>query len=158
MRGYPMKGVDRFWANTRKNGPWPKAGSIAAERGLGQCWRWTGPLNRGGYGHTSFDGVTQAAYVFAYKMLVGPIPVGHELDHLCRFRPCVNPAHLEPSTHAQNIKRSPITTGALNAQRTECRRGHPFTPENTYLTPKEGWRVCNACRKLRQAKKQEIRA
>ncbi len=105
------------------------------------CWLWTGSRAGGsGYGHFTHDGVTLLAHRFAYEHLVGPIPDGLHLDHLCRVRHCVNPAHLEPVTPKENVFR------ALGG-RTHCKYGHEFTPENTYRAPKTGRRSCVACRK-----------
>lgn len=73
------------------------------------CWLWTASKTRNGYGMfgVSIDGkvTTSPAHRWAYEMLVGPIPTGLQIDHLCRVRHCVNPAHLEPVTGTQNIRR-----------------------------------------------------
>ena len=74
--------------------------------GPGGCWLWTGCTNRGGYGLTKFRGRTTGAHRAVYRLLVGPIPEGLDLDHLCSVRLCVNPAHLEPVTHAENVRRA----------------------------------------------------
>lgn len=68
------------------------------------CWLWERGTN-GGYGMYWFRGRNIAAHRFAYEALVGPIPEGLELDHTCRVKRCVNPAHLEPVTHRENILR-----------------------------------------------------
>lgn len=88
------------------------------------------------------DGRKLMGHRLVYEMLVGPIPEGLELDHLCRNHACVNPAHLEPVTHLENVRRGE------KAQRTHCVHGHEFTPANTYLR-KEGRRMCRACRNRR---------
>ncbi len=67
------------------------------------CWPWTGCLSLAGYG--CFQGFS--AHRFSYAALVGPIPQGLTIDHLCRVRLCVNPLHLEPVTHKVNCQRKP---------------------------------------------------
>lgn len=108
------------------------------------CWLWNGTMNPDGYG---FFNVAQRkmvrAHRFAYKLMVGPIPGGLQLDHLCRERSCVNPAHLEPVTTGENTRRG-VGRTATNARKTACKRGHPFTPENTYLSG--GLRECRICK------------
>jgi len=110
------------------------------------CWEWTRSINVDGYGDIRAGGGQHRRYAhrFAYELLVGPIPDGLELDHLCRNRCCCNPAHLEPVTHAENMRRGSY------GSRTHCIRGHEFTPENTYVQPKTGHRYCKACIALRQ--------
>lgn len=93
------------------------------------CWLWIGGLDAYGYGQ--FDRHDKAHRV-AYEMLVGPIPEGLVIDHLCRVRRCVNPEHMEPVTHGENNLRG-IGPAAVHAAQTHCIRGHEFTPENTYI-------------------------
>jgi len=71
----------------------------------------------------------------------GPIPVGLDLDHLCRRRACVRPAHLEPVTRGENLVR-----GAILRRPTRCRNGHELVGANVYVYPRTGWRRCVACR------------
>lgn len=109
------------------------------------CWEWTGSLS-GGYGMFTPTGrnVDQCpAHRVVYELLVGPIPEGLVLDHLCRLPRCVNPEHLEPVTFQENVLRG-IGPTAVNAAKTECINGHPFTPENTYAWPGRG-RHCRPC-------------
>src|SRR5688572_13326968 len=96
------------------------------------CWQWTGSFMPNGYGRLIVKRHTVLAHRFAYELLVGPIPAGLQIDHLCRNRACVNPAHLEPVTIKQNLLRSPITNAARNAAKTRCLHGHEFTAANTY--------------------------
>jgi hypothetical protein len=104
------------------------------------CWLWTGMANANGYGmcnRAPTHGRLAAAHRVAYELLVGPIPDGLELDHLCRVRNCVNPTHLEPVTGAENRRRAGLA-------KTHCPQGHEYTTENTYLKP-TGGRQCRAC-------------
>jgi hypothetical protein len=107
------------------------------------CWLWTGAKTRG-YGSASFDGRRYRAHRLTYELLVGPIPEGLTLDHLCRVTACVNPAHLEPVTQKENIRRG--ETGENMRSKTHCPMGHPFDEKNTYLDPK-GHRRCRECRR-----------
>lgn len=103
------------------------------------CWLWQKRLNRKGYGTSSAGSRTDGsrrsvlAHRLAYELLVGPIPDGLELDHLCRNRACVNPSHLEPVSHRENIQRSD-EIGKGNGHKTHCRNGHPFDSTNTLVS------------------------
>jgi hypothetical protein len=76
------------------------------------CWVWTGTTDKDGYGVLGVDGRFVRAHRFAYELLVGPIPEGLELDHLCFNRPCVNPGDLEPVTTQENLRRRDIARTA----------------------------------------------
>lgn len=114
---------DRFWAKVDKSG---------------DCWEWTAFLTPDGYGRFGLDGAIVAAHRTAYELVVGPIPDGLQIDHLCRNRKCVNPDHLEPVTQLENARRG------FWATKTHCKHGHEFTPENTYIRP-TGARQCRTC-------------
>lgn len=113
----------------------------------GDCWIWTGTRSPSGYGKFwSDDGRTVRPHRWAYEHLVGPIPAGLQLDHLCRNPPCVRPEHLEPVTGKVNTGRG------MRATATHCKNGHEFTAENTYAqlpsrTLPHGGRGCVICRK-----------
>ena len=108
------------------------------------CWIWAGGKTGWGYGGFSADSQYVPAHRYAYELIVGPIPVGLQLDHLCRNRACVNPAHMEPVTNKINSLRG-VSFSAHNARATHCPQGHPYDLFNTYITPK-GKRDCRKCR------------
>lgn len=94
----------RLWRRVNKEGALP----LHAPE-LGRCWEWLGTVNDSGYGYIGRPGRnsgTIRVHRLAYELLVGPIPAELELDHLCRSRSCVNPAHLEAVTHLENMRRA----------------------------------------------------
>lgn len=128
-----MTPLERFWAKVNRTET---------------CWLWTATGTPKGYGQFSPSGSRQVyAHRYAYELLVGAIPDGLTIDHLCRNRRCVNPAHLEPVTRGENTLRG-TSPSAINARRTHCANGHAFTEENTY---REGTkRRCRACARNRK--------
>lgn len=108
------------------------------------CWLWTGSHDEDGYGSYGRTNGSSRAHRIAYELCIGPIPEGLTIDHLCRVRNCVNPAHLEPVDNRTNVLRG-VGHTAINARKTHCKRGHRFTPENTYIEPARGVRVCRKC-------------
>lgn len=107
------------------------------------CWLWTGATDRNGYGLWSppkSSGLRMGvAHRFAYMALVGPIPEGLELDHLCRTKGCVNPSHLEPVTRQENMRRVRWT-------KTHCPNGHDLNADNNrYVRPNGHDYSCRAC-------------
>ena len=86
------------------------------------CWKWTGAIDGGGYGMFSMKGVGYKAHRVAYRHYVGVIRKGLTIDHLCRTRSCVNPAHLEPVTSQENTRR----------QVAAARRRRGYKPKRTY--------------------------
>lgn len=121
--------TDRFWSKVTKDE-------------ATDCWLWTGALNSRGYGCWGVQGVSHLTHRLAYEALVGPIPDRLTLDHLCRVKACCNPAHLEPVTAAENIRRA-------GAAITHCPQGHEYTPDNT-LTNGNGNRHCRECQNARR--------
>lgn len=116
------------------------------------CWQWTASITATGYGRVWDGRRPDWAHRTVYKLLVGPIPDGLVLDHLCRNRACVNPDHLEPVTDAINTARgdsADVTRERWRAQRF-CKRSHPLFGPNVYHSP-SGRRVCRECRRIHKA-------
>lgn len=113
-----------------------------AKLDIADCWLFTGSRNDFGYGHFWNGEKLVMAHRWTYEYLVGPIPEGLELDHLCRPPPCCNPDHLEPVSTAENNRRSGSAT-ARNARKTHCKRGHPLDGVNVRYA--NGGRVCVTC-------------
>jgi len=135
----------RLWSRVNKRGPAP-----SYRPALGPCWLWTGWVNNNGYGGIGSGGQEALVHRVAYELLVGPIPEGLEIDHLCRVAICVKavadehgPAHLEPVTHAENMRRR---------RGTHCREGHLLDEANIVHTT-DGQRKCRICvRRRRRAR------
>lgn len=104
------------------------------------CWQWTGARDTAGYGQIWVSGTVVGAHRVLYELLVGPIPEGLFIDHLCHNPSCVRPAHLQPLTHAENLRRS------WRSLQLTCKHGHPWNRENSYVDP-QGHRNCRACRR-----------
>jgi len=105
------------------------------------CWEWAGRRDRHGYGGLTIDRRTKKAHRVVYEALVGSIPDGMVLDHLCRNPPCVNPQHLDVCTQAENVRR-----GAIPPRQTHCKKGHPLSGENLRV-----YRHQRNCRKCQSA-------
>jgi hypothetical protein len=131
---YPRKSLtERFWAKVIKTD---------------SCWLWQGYRHKvTGYGQIQINGRPELVHILSYKLAGRNIPNGMELDHLCRNRICVNPDHLEPVTHRDNVLRG-INACAKNARVIHCPKGHPYDLLNTYHRP-DGGRDCKICQKER---------
>ena len=113
----------RFWTKVDKDGPvWEAHGT--------SCWEWTGALTSAGYGTFTQQRRRIYSHRAAYEALVGPIPAGLEIDHLCRNTRCLRPDHLEPVPPRVNKARGD-SPSAHFGRRTCCAHGHEYTPENT---------------------------
>lgn len=120
------------------------------------CVIWLASLDIGGYGQigvgSKVDGSARKVKVHRalYELVIGPIPLGLDLDHLCRNRACCRPDHLEPVTRRENLARGMGLVGE-QLRRDHCPRNHPYTPANTYMH--KGARVCRACKAERARKR-----
>lgn len=95
---------ERFWSKVKKTKT---------------CWLWLAGTNDGGYGQIRIDGRTLKAHVFAYELLVGPVPKNHELDHCCRNKVCVRPTlgHVRASLHKGNMENVDANIGSASGVR-----------------------------------------
>ncbi len=112
VRGTPMERL------LNKTIPEPNSG----------CWLWVGASDDLGYGKIWFGDRLRLAHSASYLLHRGKIPAGTELDHTCRVPCCVNPFHLDPVTHAENVRRG--EAGMLHPVATHCPNGHEITGEN----------------------------
>lgn len=109
------------------------------------CWEWRAYRRPDGYGVFNTDHSRPLrAHRVAYELVVGPIPAGLTVDHLCRNRGCVNPAHLEPVTMKENTLRG-MSSPATRARQTHCKNGHPLSGGNLRID-KFGRRRCRRCK------------
>lgn len=114
------------------------------------CWTWVGSVDGQGYGKLWRDGRLHQAHRVIYQETLGIVPVGYQLDHLCRNRRCVNPAHLEIVTPLVNFLRgeSPL---AHHARKTHCLRGHLLDRNSVQKSGRRaGRRQCLECAKNRR--------
>jgi hypothetical protein len=131
---------------------------VHAEPNTG-CFLWVGATDRNGYGsfNTGRPG-TKLAHRIAWEHEHGPIPHGLELDHVrargCSGPSCVNPAHLEPVTHRENVMRGASPLAAAGSSPT-CRNGHPLVGDNVIARRgnAQGVRECRTCRLARRRRR-----
>ena len=130
----------RFWARLVQLHP--KIRTRVAVDDRSGCWPWRGDKGRYGYGLAPADaeGRRTGAHRLLYQELVGPIDPELTLDHLCRNRICVNPAHMEPVSRWESVRRG-TNHAAQGLRRSTCPRGHPYD-----MVDGRGWRKCRTCR------------
>jgi hypothetical protein len=130
LRGHGQRGISSMSRKTVAQRFWEKVD----RRGPDDCWEWQAGRDSSGYGSfftEEVDGkrITVGAHRWAYQHVVGPIPEGLHIDHLCRNRKCVNPCHMEAVTNKVNALRGQ-SFAAKNSRKTHCPSGHEYTEEN----------------------------
>jgi hypothetical protein len=117
------------------------------------CWLWVGHVGSWGYGQVFWNRRMRMSHCAIYEILVGPIPVGMQLDHVkargCATPSCCNPDHLEPVTPRENSRRS-TSIPAEQGRRTHCARGHELGGDNAYA-----WRTDRRCRECNRINSRE---
>ena len=135
---------ERFWEKVQKTDT---------------CWFWTSMIDAWGYGRFKVKVGpgkyrNQMAHRIAYEWLVGPIPEGLSIDHLCRVPHCVNPAHMEAVPIGVNVNRG-NPSWKQKARRTHCNQGHPYDEANTYRF--KNTRQCRKCNAANAVKRRAAR-
>jgi len=112
------------------------------------CWLWLGSQNGNGYGKFNLNGKTIYAHRYSYIKHIGIISEGLQIDHKCRVRCCVNPAHLEAVTSKENNRRgtSREVAGKYQLLKTHCPKGHPYSGKNLYLKKYKNGLTTRRCR------------
>lgn len=125
------------------------------------CFLWTGALDQRGYGRFNHDYTYTRAHRYAFEHERGPIPDGLVIDHLCRNRACVNPAHMRVVTNTENVLApGSLSLPRLQKEKTHCKHGHPFSGDNLRMKRHVNGRqtrVCRACTQARDRKRYWIK-
>ena len=122
--------MERFWSKVEKTDG---------------CWIWMASRDPKGYGTFGFEGRVHKAHRVAYILAFGEVPNGAHVLHSCDNPHCVNPSHLRPGTHTDNMQDKVLRGRHFQSNQTHCKRSHPLDDLNTYMTP-DGRRNCRTCR------------
>lgn len=132
---------------------------VDAPMTLSSCWVWRGKIAPSQYPRVCWNTKSIEAHRVICQELFGQIPIGYEVDHLCRNRQCVRPSHLEAVTKQENNRRSQ-SGSAINRRKTHCHRGHELIAPNIYTSPKaiaRGKRICKICNRLWKRQRYALR-
>ena len=136
--------IDAFLEAQPERPPWFSRFEAKIQKSPDGCWNWIASLDKGGYGQFMLAAHRlRRAHRLSYEVNIGPIPDGLFLDHVCRNRACVNPAHLRPVTPRVNALQNSASLCAERAARNSCLKGHRYDEVNTYWY--RGYRACRAC-------------
>ena len=141
--GLYLTPVERFWQKVDKTS---------------SCWLWTAALDRDGYGKIGVNGKSIRSHRYSYELHKGELEGGMVVDHLCKVRNCVNPAHLRIVTWVQNIFENSNSPARINRDKTQCKHGHSLKGNNLYVQPKTGKRYCKICDRRRAREYQRRKA
>jgi len=120
--------MERFWSKVKKSN---------------NCWEWISAKTEAGYGEFYYKGKPVYAHRLSYELLIGEIPDGLHIDHLCRNRGCVNPEHLEPVKQGENLRRGEHVN--QNKFKTHCVHGHEFNEKNTMIRRRPNRKPSREC-------------
>jgi hypothetical protein len=122
------------------------------------CWIYMGTTTHNGYGQVWVGTIrkNRPAHRVVWEAKHGPVPPGMVLDHLCRVRCCVNPAHLEPVSPLENLRRGE-SFAAREHRQTHCVRGHEFAGDNVRIYERRDrrQRVCVTCMRTRRRRERD---
>ena len=150
LNPHRIPNVAKYRALANHHATWARMVNSTDFNAPGGCWEWQIAINENGYGifsHHEYGNVL--AHRLSLHVVGRPVPVDMTVDHLCRNRACVNPAHLEIVTQRVNALRGEGCF-AQNARKTHCKHGHEFSDENTGHTKatakRPTARFCKTCR------------
>ena len=127
------------------------------------CWEWIGSKDKGGYGHFKYPTGNDkpiGAHVASYRYFYGVVPEGMEIRHTCDNPSCVNPIHLIPGTHQDNmndmVKRGRWIGGAPKKE--FCKYGHKIADDFYIVKNRKSCRKCRIAisKEFREEKKRQL--